>query len=109
MAHLAALYDAEFRERYDSIYILEEKTTNFVHDTVWIKDKSTEYRYRYLRDTAFVEKTDTVVVIKEVERRDEQQIVTQKTRPRNWLDYLSYASLLLLLVMFFFRIRSPTR
>ena len=106
--HLAALYDAEFRERYDSIYILEERITNFVHDTLWIKDKSTEYRYRYLRDTAYVERTDTVVRMQEIERVIEREVKSPKSRLRTWLDRIAYSALLLLIFWLVLRIRLPT-
>lgn len=108
MAHLAALYDAEFRERYDSIYILAERITNFVHDTVWIKDKSTEYRYHYLRDTAYVERTDTVVRMQEIEKVIEREVRSPKSRLHTWLDRIAYSALLLLILWLFLRIRWPT-
>ena len=84
--------------QYDSIYIYQEKDRDYrkgnpstlisqpstVIDTLYIKDKSIEYRYKLLRDTVYKTRIDsipyqvTVVETKEI------------TRPKTTFDIISY-------------------
>ena len=53
---------------YDSIYISNDHYVDRCSDTVFIRDRQTEYRYRYLHDTLYVHRIDTipkVVTVKE--------------------------------------------
>ena len=52
---------------YDSIYIFQDKYIDRSRDTLLIKDKTVEYRYRLLRDTVYRVKIDSIPVIREVE------------------------------------------
>ena len=63
---------------YDSIYVSHDRTTDYhlnplnplkpsETDTVFIKDRTVEYRYRLLRDTVYRVKIDSIPVIREVE------------------------------------------
>ena len=52
---------------YDSIYISQDKYIDRSRDTLLIKDKTVEYRYRLLRDTVYRVKIDSIPVIREVE------------------------------------------
>ena len=52
---------------YDSIYIYQDKYVDRVNDTIYIKDKSVEYRYKLLRDTVRRVRVDSVPVIREIE------------------------------------------
>ena len=52
---------------YDSIYVSQEKYIDRSRDTLLIKDKTVEYRYRLLRDTVYRVKIDSIPVIREVE------------------------------------------
>lgn len=67
--------------QYDSIYIYQDKYVDRSRDTLYIKDKSIEYRYRLLKDTVrFVERDSvpyevTVTEVKEI------------TRPLTWFDH----------------------
>ncbi len=45
----------------------------------------------------------------EVAQVREVEVVKQTPRPLRWYDYLAYASLLLLVLLLLFRIRSPAR
>lgn len=71
--------------QYDSIYIYQDKYVDRSRDTLYIKDKSIEYRYRLLKDTVrFVERDSvpyevTVTEIKEI------------TRPLTWFDHVCRA------------------
>lgn len=46
--------------QYDSIYILKDRYTNRSRDTLYIKDRSIEYRYRLLRDTVRIVQCDSI-------------------------------------------------
>lgn len=92
--------------QYDSIYIYKdhvsehhigkmEPVTNLEKDilipirtdTLYIKDKSIEYRYKMLRDTIFKTQVDSIpyqVTVTEVK---------EITRPLTWYDHLSRAFL----------------
>ena len=63
---------------YDSVYVSHDRTTDYhlnplnplkpsETDTVFIKDRTVEYRYRLLRDTVYRVKIDSIPVIREVE------------------------------------------
>ena len=63
---------------YDSIFVSHDRTTDYhlnplnplkpsETDTVFIKDRTVEYRYRLLRDTVYRVKIDSIPVIREVE------------------------------------------
>ena len=64
--------------RYDSIFVSHDRTTDYhlnplnplkpsETDTVFIKDRTVEYRYRLLRDTVYRVKIDSIPVIREVD------------------------------------------
>ena len=38
------------RQQYDSIFIWKDRWTHRTHDTVYLKELSTEYRYKLLRN-----------------------------------------------------------
>ena len=60
---------------YDSIYVSQDKYIDRSRDTLLIKDKTVEYRYRLLRDTVYRVKIDSIPVIREVEVvKDEQHV-----------------------------------
>ena len=63
---------------YDSIFVSHDRTTDYhlnplnplkpsETDTVFIKDRTVEYRYRLLRDTVYRVKIDSIPVIREVD------------------------------------------
>lgn len=60
--------------QYDSIYIYQDKLVDRSKDTIYIKDKSIEYRYKLLRDTVRIVQRDsipyevTVTEVKEITR-----------------------------------------
>ena len=69
---------------YDSIYISQDKYIDRSRDTLLIKDKTVEYRYRLLRDTVYKTRIDSIPFIHEVE------VIREVPRDRNWIDYLCY-------------------
>lgn len=53
---------------YDSIYISNDHYVDRCSDTVFIRDHQMEYRYRYLHDTLYIHRVDTipkVITVKE--------------------------------------------
>ena len=49
-------------QQYDSIYIYNDKTLDRTKDTVYLRELSTEYRYKLLRDTLRIIETDTMYI-----------------------------------------------
>ena len=56
--------------QYDSIYIYNDKTLDRTKDTVYLRELSTEYRYKLLRDTLRIIETDTIYIPYEVKVAD---------------------------------------
>lgn len=54
--------------RWDSIHVRDSVTLTLKGDTVWRDRWRTEYRDRRLTDTVYIHRSDTVTVIREVER-----------------------------------------
>ena len=48
--------------QYDSIYIYNDKTLDRIKDTVYLRELSTEYRYKLLRDTLRIIESDTIYI-----------------------------------------------
>ena len=46
----------------DSIYIYNDKTLDRTKDTVYLRELSTEYRYKLLRDTLRIIETDSIYI-----------------------------------------------
>lgn len=72
------------KEHYDSIYIDNSHLIDRGSDTVFIKDKLIEYRFRLLRDTIYKTRIDSIPY--EVRITDVKEV----PRPRNLFDYISY-------------------
>lgn len=69
-------------QQYDSIYIYQDRLIDRSRDTLYIKDKSIEYRYKLLRDTIYKTRIDSIpyeVTITEVK---------EITRPLTFYDKL---------------------
>ena len=47
-------------QQYDSIFIWKDRWTDRTHDTVYIRELSTEYRYKLLRDTLRIVERDSI-------------------------------------------------
>ena len=94
------------RQQYDSIYIEHQRWIDYDRDTVWVEEREVKYRYKYLHDTLSIVRRDTL--IREVAQVREVEVKRLTPRPLRWYDYLAYASLLLLVMLLFYRIRWPT-
>ena len=69
---------------YDSIYVSQDKYIDRSRDTLLIKDKTVEYRYRLLRDTIYKVQHDSIpyqVTVTEVK---------EITRPLSLFDHLTH-------------------
>lgn len=83
-------------QQYDSIYIYQDRLIDRSRDTLYIKDKSIEYRYKLLRDTIKVVQKDSIpyeVTITEVK---------EITRPLTWFDKLCRSCFWFLVGIFFY-------
>lgn len=69
--------------QYDSIYVYQDKYVDRSRDTLYIKDKSIEYRYKLLRDTVRIIQRDSIPY--EVTIVETKEIV----RPLTWFDHLT--------------------
>ena len=70
--------------QYDSIYVSQDKYIDRSRDTLLIKDKTVEYRYRLLRDTIYKVQHDSIpyqVTVTEVK---------EITRPLSLFDHLTH-------------------
>lgn len=47
-------------EQVDSIYVRQERTAERLHDTLLLCERTTEYRYRLLRDTVRLVQRDSI-------------------------------------------------
>lgn len=93
--------------QYDSIYIYQDKLVDRSRDTLYIKEKSIEYRYKLLRDTIYKTQVDSIpyqVTVTEVK---------EITRPLTWYDHLTRSAfwivmgvLFVLLVRFVFNLKN---
>ena len=72
-------------QQYDSIFIWKDRWTDRTRDTVYIRELSTEYRYRLLRDTLRMVERDSVPY--EVVRTETMEV----ERPLSWFDKLERA------------------
>ena len=91
---------------YDSIYVSQDKYIDRSLDTLLIKDKTVEYRYRHLRDTIYKVQHDSIpyqVTVTEVK---------EITRPLSLFDHLTHftfwlvvGALLLLIIRVIIRLK----
>ena len=81
--------------QYDSIYIYQDKYVDRVNDTIYIKDKSVEYRYKLLRDTVRRVRVDSVPVIREIEVVKEVKYIPWYAKALSALGLMTIAVLLL--------------
>ena len=91
---------------YDSIYVSQDKYIDRSRDTLLIKDKTVEYRFRLLRDTIYKVQHDSIpyqVTVTEVK---------EITRPLSLFDHLTHftfwlvvGALLLLIIRVIIRLK----
>ena len=88
--------------QYDSVYVYRDRYVDRSRDTLYVQERSVEYRYRLLRDTLRIHQVDSIPVIREVE-------VVREVERTPWYAKLLAAIGLLGLFLFLFKIRKSCR
>ena len=71
-----------------------------IPDTLFIHDRTVEYRYRLLRDTVRISRVDSIPVIKEVEVVREVRHLPPWAKILNWMGAAAFAFLLIRFLRF---------
>ena len=88
--------------QYDSVFVSQERYVDRSRDTLYVQERSVEYRYRLLRDTLRIHQVDSVPVIREVE-------VVREVEHTPWYAKLLAAVGLVVVFLFIFKIRKSCR
>lgn len=88
--------------QYDSIYVYRDRYVDRSRDTLYVQERSVEYRYRLQRDTLRIHQVDSVPVIREVE-------VVREVARTPWYAKLLAAVGLIVVFLFIFKIRKSCR
>lgn len=75
--------------QYDSIYIRQDRIIDRSRDTLYIKDKSIEYRYRMLRDTIRIVERDSIPYEVTIYKDSINHKPSTISRPLTWYDHLT--------------------
>ena len=85
--------------QYDSVFVSQERYVDRSRDTLYVQERSVEYRYRRLTDTLRIHQVDSVPVIQEVE-------VVREVARTPWYAKLLAAVGLVALLLFLLRFKS---
>ena len=85
--------------QYDSVFVSQERYVDRSRDTLYVQERSVEYRYRRLTDTLRIHQVDSVPVIREVE-------VVREVARTSWYAKLLAAVGLVALLLFLLRFKS---
>ena len=85
--------------QYDSIYVYRDRYVDRSRDTLYVQERSVEYRYRLQRDTLRIHQVDSVPVIQKVE-------VVREVEHTPWYAKLLAAVGLVALLLFLLRFKS---
>ena len=87
--------------RFDSVIVERYFTVETIRDTVYIRQESNKQHFSILRDTVYVARSDTVA--REVEVIKEKEVVKTAPQRKPFTLYLIciFASIFLLLVLYF--------
>ena len=88
--------------QYDSVFVSQERYVDRSRDTLYVQERSVEYRYRLLRDTLRIHQVDSIQVIREVE-------VVREVERTPWYAKLLAAMGLVVVFLFIFKIRKSCR
>ena len=88
--------------QYDSIYVYRDRYVDRSRDTLYVQERSVEYRYRRLTDTLRIHQVDSVPVIQEVE-------VVREVARTPWYAKLLATVGLVVVFLFIFKIRKSCR
>lgn len=85
----------EFIYLLDSILIMKV-------DTMYIRDKNVEYKYKYLHDTTYIHRIDSIPVIRTVTERVEVKYTPWYTKALGWVGAIA---ILIILIYIFIKIK----
>ena len=88
--------------QYDSVFVSQERYVDRSRDTLYVQERSVEYRYRLQRDTLRIHQVDSVPVIQEVE-------VVREVARTPWYAKLLATVGLVGIFLFIFKIRKSCR
>ena len=88
--------------QYDSVFVSQERYVDRSRDTLYVQERSVEYRYRLQRDTLRIHQVDSVPVIQEVE-------MVREVARTPWYAKLLAAVGLVVVFLFIFKIRKSCR
>ena len=88
--------------QYDSVFVSQERYVDRSRDTLYVQERSVEYRYRRLTDTLRIHQVDSIPVIREVE-------VVREIARTPWYAKLLAAVGLVVVFLFIFKIRKSCR
>ena len=92
---------------YDSIYVSQDKYIDRSRDTLLIKDKTVDYRYRLLRDTGYKTRIDSIPYrVTVVETKEIAHPLTFFDRLCPLCFYLLSGALLMLFTIFMFKLKT---
>lgn len=90
------------KQSYDSIYIDNSHLVDRGGDTVYIKDKLIEYRYRLLRDTIRISKCDSIPYEVRITKIKEVKYIPPWIKP---LALIGIITILVLLIIIFTKLK----
>ena len=88
--------------QYDSVYVYRDRYVDRSRDTLYVQERSVEYRYRRLTDTLRIHQVDSVPVIQKVE-------VVREVARTPWYAKLLAAVGLVVVFLFILKIRKTCR
>ena len=88
--------------QYDSVFVSQERYVDRSRDTLYVQERSVEYRYRLLRDTLRIHQVDSVPVIQKVE-------IVREVARTPWYAKLLAVVGLVAVFLFIFKIRKSCR
>ena len=88
--------------QYDSVFVSQERYVDRSRDTLYVQERSVEYRYRRLTDTLRIHQVDSIPVIREVE------VVREIARTPWYAKFLAAVGLVGIF-LFIFKIRKSCR
>ena len=97
-----ALHDTLYLStvKYDSVYIHRFHYVDRAADTIRVKEKEIEYRYRLLRDTTYIHRVDTIPQVVYVEKPQKRSSSVLQL-----LRALGLLSMVLLVLIVYHRIK----
>lgn len=87
------------RFHYDSVYIAHDVFTDRTKETLYVKEKDIEVRYKLIHDSIRVVCIDSIPYTVTITKREEIP------RHRNWFDWLSYSALAILTIYALYRLK----